>query len=93
MVDETISGAVMTVDRAVSGHLWLYCLGQLLAQLHPPLVVGVDVPDDALGEDLLLIHGDHGPQGEGGDHVDHDTVGGSVASELLVRCNAGNISL
>ena len=93
MVDETIGGAVMTTDWVVPSHLWLYRLGQLLAQLHPPLVIGVDVPDDALGEYLLLIHGYQCSQGEGCDHVHHDAVGGSVASELLVRCNAGNVSL
>ena len=93
MVDESIGRAVMSGHRTVSTHLWFYCLGQLLAQLHSPLVIGVDVPDDALGEDLLLVHGYQRSQGEGGDHVHHDAVGGSVASELLVRCDAGNVSL
>ena len=85
MVDESIGRAVMSGHRTVSTHLWFYCLGQLLAQLHSPLVIGVNVPDDALGEDLLLVHGYQRSQGEGGDHVHHDAVGGSVASELLVR--------
>lgn len=31
----------------------------------PPLVEAVDVPHDALNEDLVLIHGDQGPQNEG----------------------------
>ena len=33
-------------------------LGQLLAQLHAPLVEAVDVPDDALDEDLVLVERD-----------------------------------
>ena len=59
-------------------HLWLYSLGQLFAQLDAPLVVGVDVPDDALGEDLVLVHGDDGAQREGVHGVHHDGVGWSV---------------
>ena len=31
--------------------------GQLLAELHAHLVVGVDVPDRALNEDLVLVKG------------------------------------
>ena len=33
----------------------------------------------------MLIHGDESSKSEGVDLVNHDTVGGSVASELLVR--------
>src|SRR5437879_5868714 len=33
-------------------------LCQLLAQLHSPLIERVDVPDDALREDLVLVEGD-----------------------------------
>lgn len=51
----------------------------------PPLIVGVDVPDDALGEDLVLVHGDEGTQGEGGDLLDHDGVGRAVALEDLEK--------
>ena len=68
----------MAGHGAVSGHLWLDGLCQLLAELHAPLVVGVDVPDDALGEDLVLVHGDDGAQREGVHGVHHDGVGGSV---------------
>ena len=50
----------------------------------PPLVVGVDVPDDALGEDLVLVHGDEGAQREGGHLLHHDRVGRPVALENLL---------
>ena len=93
MVDQPIGGAVVSVDAALSHHLGLDGLGQLLAELHAPLVVAVDVPDDALGEDLHLVHGDHGAQREGGHPVHHDAVGRPVPRELLVRTDAGNISL
>ena len=41
----------------------------------PPLVVRVDVPDDALREDLVLVHGDEESQGERGQLLHHDGVG------------------
>ena len=33
----------------------------------------------------MLIHGDESSKSEGVDLINHDAVGGSVASELLVR--------
>ena len=30
-------------------------LGELLAELHPPLIEGVDVPQNSLHEDLVLV--------------------------------------
>ena len=47
-VDQGVGGGI--VGRHLPGalHLGLDGLGQLLAQLDAPLVVGVDVPDDAL---------------------------------------------
>ena len=46
-----------------------------------------------LSEDLVLIHGDESSKSEGVDLVNHDAVGGSVASELLVRSYPLNLSL
>ena len=93
MVDQTIGGAVVSVDAALRHHLRLDGLSQLFAELHSPLIVGVDIPDNALGEDLHLVHGQHGPQCEGSHPVHHDAVGRPVPRELLVRTDAGNISL
>ena len=93
MVDQPVGGAVVSVDAALSHHLWLDGLGQLFAKLHPPLIVGVDIPDNALGEDLHLVHGQHGPQCEGGHPVHHDGVGRSVSCELFVGSNQTNLSL
>ena len=41
----------------------------------PPLIVRVDVPDDALREDLVLVHGDEQSEGERGQLLHHDGVG------------------
>jgi len=54
-------------------------------QHSPPLVERVDVPDDALDEDLVLVGGDEQAQRERR-HLRHqDGVGGPVALEHLVR--------
>ena len=83
----------MASHGAISGHLWLNGLCQLLAKLHSPLVVRVDVPDDTLGEDLHLVHGEERPQSEGGHPVHHDAVGRPVAGKLLVGSDAGDVGL
>ena len=91
MVDQPIGGAIVRVDAALSHHLRLDGLGQLFAQLHSPLVVGVDIPDNALGEDLHLVHGQQGPECEGGHPVHHDAVGRSVSRELFMWSNQSNL--
>ena len=93
MVDETICRAVMAGYGFITCHFWFNGLGQLFAELHPPLVVGVDVPDDALGEDLHLVHGDQRAQGEGRHPVHHDAVGRPVSCELLVGPDTGDVRL
>ena len=51
----------------------------------PPLVVGVDVPDAALNEDLVLVHGQQGAQRERSHLLHHDRVAGTVTLEALSR--------
>ena len=46
-----------------------------------------------LGEDLVLIHGNESSKSERVDLVNHDAVGGSVASELLVRGDPLNLGM
>lgn len=53
----------------------------------PPLVEGVDVPDDSLSEDLHLIHNNKGTEGEWSDTLNHDGVGGAVTLKHLVGEN------
>ena len=44
--------------------------GKRLAQLDAPLVERVDAPDRPLGEDLVLVERDQGPEGEGTELVE-----------------------
>src|SRR5215831_7382253 len=54
--DQSISGAVVCERRLLSAfQLGDDMAGQHLAQLHAPLIEGVDVPDGALREDAVLI--------------------------------------
>ena len=58
-------------------------LRQLLAQLHPHLVEGVDVPDHPLGEDLVLVQRDQRTQHLRGQLGIQEGVGRPVAGEGL----------
>ena len=83
--DETVGGAVV-LEFSVGLQFRKDLHGQLLTQFNTPLVVAVDVPDHALGEDLVFVHGDEGAQTFRRNVVHHDGVGGLVAFEHLVRC-------
>jgi hypothetical protein len=52
---------------------------QRLAELDAPLVERVDVPDHALGEDAVLVQGDHRAEQPWSDDVRQQHVGGPVA--------------
>lgn len=56
-VNQTVCGGIVRCDRFIVGQLRFNGFGQLLAQLDAPLVERVDVPDDALREDLVLVEG------------------------------------
>ena len=58
---------------------------QLLAQLHAPLVKSKDVPDHALGEDLMFIERDELTQIEWSDLPEEEGIGGTVARKLFER--------
>lgn len=75
----------MARDLVVVGEVALDGLGERLAQLDAPLVEAVDVPDDALSEDLVLVGGDEGAESEWSQLLDHNRVGGAVSGEHLVR--------
>ena len=75
----------MVLTRPRRLQLLLDLLGQHLAQLHTPLVEGVDVPDGALGEGQVLVVRDQSTQRRRGDLLGQDRGGGAVAQERLVR--------
>ena len=56
-----------------------------LAELDAPLVEGVDVPDDALDEDLVLVERDERAEREGRELVGEQRVRRAVAGEGLLR--------
>ena len=59
--------------------------GQHLAELDPPLVEGVDAPDDPLREDPVLVERDQLPEHRRGQLRREDRVGRAVAREDPVR--------
>lgn len=85
IVDQAVSGGVVAGDRAGSGEFGEDDLGELFAEFDAPLIKGVDVPEDALDEDLVLVQSDQRTESARGQLVEHDRVGGLVAFEHLVR--------
>ena len=60
-------------------------LGQLLAQLHAPLIEGVDVPDHALRKDLVFVHRHQAAERARRQLREQNGVGRLVAGKGLVR--------
>ena len=73
--DETVGGAVVVEFCVGLCKFRKDLLGELLAEFNTPLVVAVDVPDHALREDLVFVHGDEGAEGFRRNVVHHDGVG------------------
>ena len=74
-LDETVGGAVVVEFGVGLGKFRENLLRELLAEFNTPLVVAVDVPDNALGEDLVFVHGDECAKAFRAHVVHHDGVG------------------
>src|SRR4051812_17991785 len=57
---------------------------ELLAELYAPLIEAVDVPDDALDEDLVLVGGDERAERARRDLLHEDRARRAIAGEDLV---------
>src|SRR3954447_1972095 len=78
-------GGVEAGDVGALGPGGFDALGEDLAELDAPLVEGVDVPDRALDERLVLVEGDQLTQDRGGERLGQDGGRGVVALEGAVR--------
>ena len=74
-LDEPVGGAVVVQFGVGLGEFRENLLRELLAEFNTPLVVAVDVPDYALREDLVFVHGDEGAERFRRNVVHHDGVG------------------
>jgi hypothetical protein len=57
IVNEAISGTVVVAYHLITNQLRQDLLGNLLAVFHAPLVIAVNIPNDALDKNLMLIQG------------------------------------
>lgn len=73
----------MRRDGLVILQLWIDCLGKLFPQLDSHLIERVDVPDDALGKDLVLVKGDERAQSLGRELLEQNRVRRPIAWEGL----------
>ena len=85
VVDQALSGRVISSAFIAADQTVVNAFAQFLAQLDTPLVEGVDAPDDALDEYLVFVHGDQRAQAARADAFDHDRVARTVARDHLVR--------
>jgi hypothetical protein len=74
----------MRTDRALVFKLGKYVAGQFFAKLYAPLIETINVPDDALGKDLMLIYSDQFAKGKGGHFFYQYGVGGAIATKDFV---------
>lgn len=56
-------------------------LGEDFAEFDAPLVEGVDVPEDSLGEDAHFVEGDEAAEDSGCEFFGKDDIGRAVAFE------------
>lgn len=66
-------------------------MGEDFAEFDAPLVEGVDVPEDALGEDAHFVEGDETAEDGGGEFFGEDDIGRAVAVEdsMWGECGGG----
>ena len=64
-------------------------MGEDFAEFYAPLVEGVDVPEDALGEDAHFVERDEAAEDGGGEFFGEDDIGRAVAVEDAVRGECG----
>eukprot|EP00756_Hemistasia_phaeocysticola_P006610 Hpha_TRINITY_DN13917_c0_g2::TRINITY_DN13917_c0_g2_i1::g.35451::m.35451 len=86
-VDQLVGGRVVGVHTVAGLQLREDRVRKLLAEFHAPLIVRVDVPDNALHENLVLVHSDKSTQGPRGNLPHHNRGGWAVALEDLVRAD------
>ncbi len=75
----------MCRDLCAGTQFGLQVCSQLFAQLHAPLVVGIDVPDDALHEYLVFIERYQPAQSSWRQLFEQDGIGRFIALEYFVR--------
>src|SRR5574340_1572790 len=93
VVDQRGGRGVMAADRNARVQFGQDAARELLPELHPPLVVGVEVPDHALHEDLVLVERDQHAERMRRELLQQDRVARVVAVEHLVRCCLPGLSL
>src|SRR5690606_7976247 len=87
-VDQAAGRAIPVAGRTLAGEAVVDIAAQLLAQLHAPLVEGVDAPDGALHEHFVFVERHQRAEAARVDVLDDQGVAGAVAGNDLVRRQA-----
>lgn len=84
-VDQAVGGGVVIRHLVVVRQVTFDGLCQSFAQLNAPLIERIDVPNDALRENLVLVGGDKGTESKRCQLLDDNRVGWTISGEDLVR--------
>ena len=84
VVNQPIGRTVVADDFFRAVQLGQNCRRELLAKFHAPLIERINIPDDALGKDLVLVERHQASQGTRGDLRHHNAVGRFIPCEELV---------
>src|SRR5688572_9460102 len=90
-IDQSIGGCVVPGGWQPGLELGQDAPGERLAELDAPLVVGVDVPDHALDEDLVLVERDQRAERGRIEPLAEDGSARAVAFEDTVRREATDL--
>src|SRR3569623_1594603 len=85
VVDQTIGGRIVCRHRVIALELGQDTFCELFSELHAPLIEGIDLPDDALHEDLVFVKRDERAQAAWRELLEHDRIAGSIARKHPVR--------
>src|SRR3989338_2857377 len=85
VVDELIGRRIVVRNRFGRGKLRENAVGELFAELNTPLIERIDIPDDALDEDLVFVHGNEETESVGSETRKEKAVGRTIAREYFLR--------
>lgn len=73
-LDELSGGALVAGGGFAGFEFGVNIFGEDFAEFDAPLVEGIDVPNGALDEDLVLVEGNELAEGMGGEFGEHEGV-------------------
>ena len=93
VLDQALCRGVTGGLVELAGETLINALAKVLAQFDAPLIKGVNAPDGALDEDLVLVQRDQRTEVERVDAVEREDIARAVTGDHLVRCQTLHFGL